>query len=229
METLQTNGTANPADEIWAILRESTQRHVETDRLLKESARRHEENELLMQENARRQAETDKQMQETKQFMNETFRQLKEDGKRLDKQIGDLGNKFGEMAEHTILPNLLAKFEKLGFTFTKANRTDIKDKEHNIFTDVDAFLENGEKVMCVEIKNKLKVDDIDDHIERMEKLRVYADLHNDKRAYLGAVAGVIFSESERVYALKKGFYVIEPSGETFNITEPTGKYHPHEW
>jgi hypothetical protein len=54
-------------------------------------------------------------------------------------------------------------------------------------------------------------------------------LHNDKRVYLGAMAGVVFSESEKIYALKRGFYVVEPSGDTFNITEPKGAYHPHEW
>ena len=63
----------------------------------------------------------------------------------------------------------------------------------------------------------------------MEKLRKYADLHDDRRKYLGAMAGVVFSESEKIYALKKGFYVIEPSGETFTITEPQGSYHPHVW
>jgi hypothetical protein len=34
---------------------------------------------------------------------------------------------------------------------------------------------------------------------------------------------------EKTYALKKGFYVIEASGETFNSIEPQGGYHPHEW
>jgi hypothetical protein len=63
----------------------------------------------------------------------------------------------------------------------------------------------------------------------MEKLRKYADLHNDRRVYFGAVAGVVFSEGEKTYALKKGFYVIEPSGDTFNIIEPKGSYHPREW
>jgi hypothetical protein len=47
--------------------------------------------------------------------------------------------------------------------------------------------------------------------------------------YLGAVAGVVFSESEKNYAMKNGFYVIEPSGDTFTITKPEGKYHPREW
>jgi hypothetical protein len=133
------------------------------------------------------------------------------------------------MVEYMVMPNLVTKFEDLGFTFTKANRTEIKDRKHDIFTEVDALLENGDKVMAVEIKTKPSIDDINRHIERMEKLRVYADLHHDKRIYLGAIAGVVFSESEKNYAMKNGFYVIEPSGDTFNIIKPEGKYHPHEW
>ncbi|MDR2619249.1 MAG: hypothetical protein LBC62_10305, partial [Treponema sp.] len=121
------------------------------------------------------------------------------------------------------------KFEELHFTFTKANRTEIKDKEHGLFLEVDALLENGDRVMAVEVKTKPTVDDINDHIERMEKLRKYADLHNDRRIYLGAVAGVVFSEGNKKYALKKGFYVIEPSGDTFTITEPKGEHRPREW
>jgi hypothetical protein len=71
--------------------------------------------------------------------------------------------------------------------------------------------------------------DINEHLERMEKLRRYADSRNDKRKYLGAVAGAVFGNSEKTYALKQGFYVIEPSGDTFNITVPEGDYHPREW
>jgi hypothetical protein len=149
--------------------------------------------------------------------------------KATDKRVGELTNRFGDMVEYMVMPNLVAKFEELHFTFTKANRTEIRDKEHAIFTEIDALLENGDRVMAVEIKTKPGIDDINDHVERMEKLRLYADLHNDKRIYLGAVAGVVFSDSEKNYALKKGFYVIEPSGDTFTIIEPKGNYHPHEW
>jgi hypothetical protein len=39
----------------------------------------------------------------------------------------------------------------------------------------------------------------------------------------------VFNEREKAYALKNGFYVIEPSGETFFITRPEGKYHVREW
>jgi hypothetical protein len=35
--------------------------------------------------------------------------------------------------------------------------------------------------------------------------------------------------SEKTFALKNGFYVLEPSGETFTITVPEGIYSPRKW
>ncbi|GHU45466.1 hypothetical protein FACS1894190_17600 [Spirochaetia bacterium] len=170
--------------------------------------------------------ETREQMKETDRIVKENAQQMKE----TDKRVGELTNRFGEVVEHMVVPNLVAKFRELGFEFEQSNHGKvIKSVKHNISTEVDAFLENGDKVMAVETKTKVKTGDIDDHIERMEKLRRYADLHDDKRKYLGAIAGVVFGDIEKTYAFKKGFYVIEPSGDTFNITEPTGSYHPHEW
>jgi len=81
--------------------------------------------------------------------------------------------------------------------------------------------------MLVEVKTKLTTEDVKEHIERLEKMRAYADSHGDKRAFLGAVAGVVMTDNVKKYALDQGFYVIEPSGETFNITPPNGK--PKEW
>jgi hypothetical protein len=51
-----------------------------------------------------------------------------------------------------------------------------------------------------------------------------AELTNKKRMYLGAVAGEVFHERERSYALKSGFYVIEPSGDTVAITAPVNPF-----
>jgi hypothetical protein len=204
------------ADEIWAILKENARDFKklkklqdETAQQMKETDRRMEETDRRLKENAWRQAETDRQMKET------------------DRRLGKLTNRFGEVIEYMIVPNLVAKFRDLGFEFTKANRgTEIVDRKHDIILEVDAFLENGDKVMIVEIKSKPNTDDVDAHAGKMEKLRKYADLRGDKRGYLGAIAGVVVSESLSVYALKNGFYVIEPSGDTFNIIEPKG---PREW
>jgi hypothetical protein len=148
--------------------------------------------------------------------------------KETDRRLGKLGNRFGEMVEYMVAPNLITKFNELNLPFTKIHRdTEIKDHINNIYTEIDAFLENGDKVMAVETKTKPDINDINEHIERMEKLRVYADSRGDKRKYLGAVAGMVFGDNEKKYALKKGFYVIEPSGDTFKITVPEDS--PHEW
>jgi hypothetical protein len=196
------------ADEIWALLRESQKENAQGFKELKESLK-----------------ETDRQLKESQK---ETDRQLKESQaavekqmKQTDKRIGELGNRFGEMVEHMVVPNLVEQFRGLGFAFDKAGpNVVIEDRAHGIMLEIDAFLENGDKVMIVEIKSKPSMGDVNRHVERMEKLRRYADVRNDKRAYLGAIAGVVFNREEKAYALERGFYVIEPSGDTFNITEP---------
>jgi hypothetical protein len=154
----------------------------------------------------------------------ETDRQVKD----LNKRFGDFTNRFGEVVEYMIAPNLREKFRELGLNFPgTSSGSVISDYDNNIFLEIDVKLENGDKVMLVEIKTKLSAEDVNEHIERLQKMRKYADLHGDKRIFLGAVAGVVMTPNVKQYALGQGFYVIEPSGDTFNITPPNGQ--PKEW
>jgi hypothetical protein len=165
-------------------------------------------------------------LMENREQLKETDKQLKETGKL----VGDLTKRFGETVEYLVAPNLAEKFQELGFVFEKDHQnTKIKDREGRILAEIDVFLENGDKAMAVESKVKPSVDDVNDHVKRMEKLREYADRHQDTRKYLGALAGVVFSDNVKAYALSRGLYVLEPSGDTFTIIEPKGEYHPHEW
>ena len=231
METTQTLADPPTPEAIWAILRETARRQEETDRRMqetdrqmKENAKQQKETDRLIQENAKRQKETDRLVKETDQQMKDTARLVKE----TNRQIGKLGGRFGEMIEYMVMPNLMDKFLELGLVFTKGyHQSAIEDKQHNIIAEVDITLENGDKVMIVEVKSKPSAEDIKDHIERMEKVRLHGDLHGDKRKYLGAVAGMVFNAKERDFALKNGFYGIEPSGDTFTITPPKGQ--PKEW
>jgi hypothetical protein len=150
--------------------------------------------------------------------------------KETDKRIGDLSKRFGESVEYLVAPNLVEKFKKLGFIFERTNQNvKITDREDRVIAEIDVFLENGDKAMAVESKVKPSVDDVNGHVKRMEKLREYADRRHDTRKYLGAIAGVVVSDSVKNYALSRGFYVLKPSGDTFVIIEPKGEYHPHEW
>ena len=171
----------------------------------------------LVKEVAENQKETDRQMQDTD-------RKLKEIGKR----FGDFTNSFGDVVEYMIAPGLQEKFLELGIDFPEVStKHKIRDKKNDIRFEIDVFLQNGDIAMLVEIKADLTVSDIKKHIIRLEKMRKYADLRGDRRHFLGAVAGIVIEDDEREYALNNGFYLIEPSGENFNITKPNGK--PKEW
>jgi len=154
----------------------------------------------------------------------ETDKQIKD----INKRFGEYSNRLGEIAEYMVAPNLREKFSELGLDFPRATRnTDVSDRKNNIFMEIDVMLENGDKAMLVEVKTKLISDHVNAHIERLEKMRKYADLHGDKRSFLGAVAGVVIPDDIRKHALNLGLFVIEPSGETFKITPPNGS--PKEW
>ena len=194
-------------EHVWAALMENREQ-------MKETARRQEEA-------AQQIKETDRQIKESQQ---ETARQIKD----INKRFGEYSNRLGEIAEYMIAPNLRDKFFELGLDFPRANRNmDVSDRKNNIFMEIDVMLENGDRALLVEVKTKLLSDDVNAHIERLEKMRKYADLHGDKRAFLGAVAGVVMPDNIRNLALNNGLFVIEPSGETFNITPPVG--NPREW
>ena len=186
--------------QVWAALQETKQ-------ILRENA----------EQFAQQQKETDRQMKETDRQMKET-----------DKRLGKLGNRMGEVIEYMVAPNLREKFRALGYDFPSvAQNSDVSDRKNNIYLEIDIKLENGDKAMLVEVKANSTIEDVKEHIERLEKMRRYADLHGDKRTFLGAVAGVVMAGNAKEYAIKQGFFVIEPSGETFIIISPNGE--PKEW
>jgi len=154
--------------------------------------------------------------------------ELVERQKETDRIIGKLGSRMGEVIEYMVAPNLRDKFNEFGFNFSQSNQnTIVSDKENKISFEIDVFLQNYNKALLVEVKTKPTTEHVQEHIERLEKMRKYADLHGDKRTFLGAVAGVVMSDNVKEYILKQGFFVIEPSGETFNIIPPNNK--PKEW
>ena len=55
----------------------------------------------------------------------------KETDRRLEEKLGKLGDRFGEMIEHMVMPGLVGKFRELGFMFTKAYPRSVIDDEEN--------------------------------------------------------------------------------------------------
>jgi hypothetical protein len=208
-------------EQVWATIQELAEQHKDTERFLKESKA----------ETDRRFQEVAEQHKELAERHKDTERFLKESKSELNQAIGRLGNRFGELVEHLVSPNLLKKFNALGYAFGKSSpRSKYEDvKTGKIIAEVDVQLENGGCVLAVEVKTDPSTSDVDEHIKRMEALRAYADYHNDGRDYIGAIAGGIMNESVKNYAMKKGFYVLEQTGETMNIAATPETWKPKKW
>jgi len=200
---MEATQTANPQsfESVWALIQE-------TDRIVKENAQG---------------------MKELREIQKETARQMQ----KTDSELGKLNKRMGEIVEFMVAPNLREKFKEFGFNFSESSQNkEVVDKNNKISFEIDVFLENYSKAMLVEVKTTPTTEDVKDHVKRLEKMRKYADLHGNsglksKRTFFGAVAGVVIKDNIRKYILKQGFFVIEPSGESFNITPPNGK--PKEW
>jgi hypothetical protein len=123
-----------------------------------------------------------------------------------------------------MIPNIKEKFNALGFEFGKVSTNVlIETKAEGTIAEIDIFLENGDCAMAVEVKSQPTTEGIKNHCERMERLRLYSNKRNDTRKLYGAIAGAIFSNNAKDYALKQGLYIIEQSGDTVKITEPENK------
>jgi len=163
-------------------------------------------------------------IRETQQSLKESNLRTEKAIKETQKNVGGLSNSLGSMVEHILTPSLPKKFKKLGYNF---NRIATYKYAEGVYAQIDGMLENGEQAVAVEAKVTLRQMDIDDHLLRMEKIRKYADEHGDKRQFMGAMAATITDEATRNYALKKGLFVIEPSGEDVKVTKPA--VEPRVW
>jgi hypothetical protein len=190
-------------EKVWAMFQESDRRMQESDRRMREMSE-----------------ETDRKIQEVARHIKET-----------DQQLGRLGNRFGELAEHLVAPNIAEKFNALGFHFDDISelRRIIKDEgSGQKIAEFDILLENDDSIIGVEVKSRPSCDDVQDHVRRLEILRLNKDKKGDKRKIYGALAGAIMFDDVKTAALKAGFYVITQTGDTVKIDIPEG-FVPKAW
>jgi hypothetical protein len=174
-------------------------------------------------------ANLDKTSLELKTNLEQTNLERMKSDIRLEGKISKYGNRLGEIVEAMLSPGLKEKFKAFGFAFNVSYRDKEVHKDGRFITELDVCLESDREVMVIEIKTKPDIDDIKEHIERMDTLKAFADSVNDKRKYFGAIGGMVFGDNIRNYVLKRGFYSIEPSGEDFDVFAPEGKYKPRIW
>jgi hypothetical protein len=176
---------------------------------------------------------TDKYKEDTDKYRKDIDKYIKDSEKARkenDKRFGDLENRFGELAEHLVAPGIADRFNELGFNFDTIapGGEKIIGENKRIKAQVDLVLRNGDYIAAIEVKVKPKIEDVHEHIKRLEILREHWDKRNDKRVLIGGIAGAIFPQNVKKEALSAGLYVLVQSGDTMKM-ELSDNFVPREF
>jgi len=187
--------------EVWTLFRETDKRFKETARRFKETARRFKETD-------RRFKETDKEIQ------------------RVSENVDKLTGKWGRFVEGLVAPGITRLFKERAIKIETVSQR-VKTHRGGETMEIDVLGVNHEYAVLVEVKSTLGVDDVNEHIERLENFKRFFPDYADKQV-MGAVAGIVIEENAGKYAYRKGLFVIGHSGDTVAILNDA-KFKPGIW
>jgi hypothetical protein len=172
----------------------------------------------LFREVAEAQKETERKFQDTDRKFQDTDRKFQDTDrliKALSKNLGDIGNRLGEFVEHMVMPTVVRLFQAQGLEVHEVH-PDISVKRDGRGIQIDLLVVNDGVAIAVECKSKMTIDYVDEHVQRMDKLKQMLPAYRHHRV-LGAVAALVMPDEVAEYAEEQGFYVLVQSGETLTI------------
>ncbi|MBF0339880.1 MAG: DUF3782 domain-containing protein [Magnetococcales bacterium] len=190
-------------EDVWKMFQETDHRFQETDRKFQETDRKFRE----MRE------ETDRQIQAVSNQMKETDRRL--------------GGRLGEFVEGLVAPACETLFAQRGIPVHKVSRRVMAKLPGGRQMEIDLFVVNTDAVVLVEVKSKLEVGDVREHLERLRGFKEFFSEYADKRV-LGAVAAMVIEENVRRFAINQGMFVIEQTGDTLRMANDEA-FVPRAW
>ncbi len=186
---------------------------------------------IKLDERLKREAkERDKERAKDRREQMERSKKLDEQLNRMDKQIGGLNNKWGEFTEHMLKPRLLEMFRNKGFVVQTIYPQIEGLKNGKTYYSIDWLLVNSAYVVVVEVKSKLKMKHVDEHLVRMRRIQEVQPQKFDfkKTTLIGAIAGMVIEDGVEAYAIENGFYILKQSGNMVEISNPD-VFQPTEW
>ena len=190
----------------------------------------------LFAEAQKRSAEADKRFnQRLERDEKKRDQQREKDSKEWQKkhdnmmqQIRELTGSWSKFAEELVKPKIIDMFLERGINLTEFYPHVKVKKNGIILLEIDLLLVNDTYSVVVEIKTNLTHKEIEKHLNRLEKLQQNPIKSVNESILLGAVAGMVVSESVENYAKKSGLFVIKQKGDTIEITNGP-KFKPKEW
>ncbi len=167
---------------------------------------------------------------ETDKRFKETDKRFKETDKKIEntlKVVGDLTGKWSKFVEGLIAPAVEKLFKARGIVVDKVYQR-IKTHRNGSDMEIDILAVDGKYAVLVEAKSTLKIEDVQEHEERLDKFKYFFPEYTDRNV-VGAVGGILIEEGAERYAYKKGMFVIAQSGEEcVKIVNDKG-FKPRVW
>lgn len=169
------------------------------------------------------QAETDRQMKETDRQLRQSKKETDNKIKELGKQIGGLGKKFGSFAEglsYASIEKILREDFELNEFLTPAvkMRKEGREEEYDVLAYSNGSVDKG---MIVEIKSKLRQEDIDQMKRKMDEVFFWLPEHKNKTFY-GMIAYVSGHSDLKRQIIENGWYLAHVGDELFEMETPPG-------
>jgi hypothetical protein len=92
---------------------------------------------------------------------------------------------------------------------------------------VDLLVINDTVAVAIECKSTLGIDDVNEHLERLDKLKRVLPSNANKQV-MGAVTGMIIPDNVAQYAYKKGLFVIGQTGDQL-VVRNDAKFKAKIW
>ena len=175
---------------------------------------------ISQKETDRKFQETDRKFQDTDRKFQETSRETNREIRAVNESIGRLGNRLGQFVEEAVRPAAVKLFRERGIDVHEVHQN-ITAKRQGETLEVDLLVVNNNDVVAIECKSNLSIDDVNDHLKRLEKIKRLLPDHKEKRIS-GAVAGMVTPENVAIYAIKKGLYVIGQNGDHLELRNEVG-------
>ncbi len=169
-------------------------------------------------------AETSRVAAETSRRVEQTSRKVEEVGR----QIGWIGNTFGRFTEGLFLPSLEKILIKDFGLDTVAPRIQRRQNGSFVELDVLAYSNGGNNTaVVVEIKSKLRDDDIKEFLRQLSNFPKLFPEHKDKKLF-GMIAAVGITAEQKAALEKLGIYVVRIKDDVFKVIS-SKKFKPHDF
>ena len=172
-------------------------------------------------------ADVEKATKEIWTLFRETDKRFKETDKEL-KELKELfTGQWGKLIEALVEPRVPKLFQERGIPVIDTAQR-VKSKRIGKEMEVDILATNDDSVIAIEVKTTLKVEDVNEHLERLGRFMESFPRYEGMKLY-GAVAGVNIEERADRYAYKNGLFVLTLSGEGTVVILNDDKFVPMDF